>query len=85
VLVDHLDPPRACACTGDPAATAFRAADDFANRFTLCSCRLAWEQAAIDPDGTVHVGDYAGAALGNLLDAPFLELWNSPPALAARV
>ena len=50
----------------------------------LRPCRLAWEQAAIDPDGTVHVGDYAGAPLGNLRDAPMLALWNTAPALAAR-
>jgi cyclomaltodextrinase / maltogenic alpha-amylase / neopullulanase len=83
VLVDHLAPPSGCTCE-NPAARAFRDADDFANRFTLRPCRLAWEQAAIDPDGTVHVGDYAGAPLGNLLDAPMLALWNASPALDAR-
>ena len=56
----------------------------FANRATFRTCRAAWEQAAIDPDGTVHVVDYAGAPLGNLLDAPLLALWNTAPALAAR-
>ena len=83
VLVDHLQPPAGCVCE-NPAAIAFREADDFANRFTLRPCRLAWEQAAIDPDGTVHAGDYAGAPLGNLLDAPMLALWNAALALAAR-
>jgi glycosidase/MoaA/NifB/PqqE/SkfB family radical SAM enzyme len=83
-LVDHLDPPAACTCSGDPAVIAFRAADDFANRATFRPCRTAWEQAAIDPDGVVHVGDYAGAPLGSLLDAPMLALWNAAPALAAR-
>jgi MoaA/NifB/PqqE/SkfB family radical SAM enzyme len=84
VLVDHLAPPAACACSGDAAAIAFREADDFANRATFRPCRAAWEQAAIDPDGTMHVIDYAGARLGNLLDAPFLSVWNAPPALDAR-
>ena len=84
VLVDHVDPPRACSCTGDPAAVAFRTADDYANRFRFCACRAPWEQAAIDPDGTVHVVDYFGAPLGNLLDATFLDLWNAPAALASR-
>jgi cyclomaltodextrinase len=79
VLVDHVDPPRVCSCTGDPAAVAFRAADDFANRFTFCACRAPWEQAAIAPDGTVHLVDYAGAPLGTLLDSPFLELWSTAP------
>ncbi|MBL9019367.1 MAG: radical SAM protein, partial [Myxococcales bacterium] len=84
VLVDHLAPPSLCACSGDPASVAFRAADDFANRATFRPCRAAWEQAAIDPDGVVHLVDYAGAPLGNLLDAPLLALWNAAPALAAR-
>ena len=83
-LVDHLAPPAGCGCDGDAAARAFRAADDFANRAALRPCRAPWEQAAIDPDGTVHVGDYAGPALGNLLDAPFLALWNAAPAQHAR-
>src|SRR5690606_14564626 len=61
VLVDHLAPPAACACSGDPATIAFREADDYANRATLRPCRAAWEQAAIDPDGMVHAVDYAGA------------------------
>ncbi len=84
VLVDHLASPAGCVCSGDPAVIAFREADDFANRATFRPCRMAWEQAAIDPDGTVHVVDYAGAPLGNLLDAPMLSLWNAGPALAAR-
>lgn len=36
------------------------------------------------PRGTVHAVDYAGPALGNLLDAPMLALWNAPPILAMR-
>jgi MoaA/NifB/PqqE/SkfB family radical SAM enzyme len=83
-LVDHLAPPSACACTGDARVSEFRRADDFANRATFRPCRAAWEQAAIDPDGTVHVVDYAGARLGNLLDAPLLALWNAPAALDVR-
>ena len=84
LLVDHLHPPGGCTCSGDPTTIAFRDADDFANRARFRPCRTAWEQAAIDPDGTVHVVDYAGAPLGNLLDAPMLALWNAGPALAAR-
>jgi len=85
-LVDHLAPPIGCACVegGDARVSEFRRADDFANRATFRPCRAAWEQAAIDPDGTMHVVDYAGARLGNLLDAPFLTLWNAPAALDAR-
>jgi hypothetical protein len=84
VLVDHLAPPAACVCSGAPDAIAFRAADDFANRATFRPCRAAWEQAAIDPDGTVHAIDYAGPVLGSLLDAPLLALWNGPSALSLR-
>ncbi|MEO6773428.1 MAG: alpha-amylase family glycosyl hydrolase [Kofleriaceae bacterium] len=84
VLVDHLAPPEGCTCAGDPATVAFRAADDFANRATFRPCRAAWEQIAIDPDGSVHAVDYAGPVLGNLLDASLLALWNTPPAQALR-
>ncbi|HEU0035479.1 MAG TPA: alpha-amylase family glycosyl hydrolase [Kofleriaceae bacterium] len=87
VLVDHLDPPAGCGCvdcTDDPVARAFRDADDFANRFAYRACRAAYEQVAIDPDGTVHLVDYAGAPLGSLLEQPMLALWNAPPAVQAR-
>jgi hypothetical protein len=76
VLVDHIDPPVACGCAGDPAVLDFRATDDFANRFTYRPCRAAWEQVSIDPDGTVHAIDYAGPVLGSLLDRPLAALWN---------
>jgi cyclomaltodextrinase len=83
-LVDHLAPPATCTCSGDPRAAAFRAADDFAHRARFRPCRAAWESAAIAPDGVVHLVDHAGPALGSLLDATFLELWNAPPAITAR-
>jgi cyclomaltodextrinase len=84
VLVDHLDPPAACPCHGDAAARAFRAADDFANRTTFAPCRMAWEQACIDPDGTVRAVDHAQPALGSLLRAELLALWNGPLAQRLR-
>ncbi len=84
-LVDHLDPPTGCTCERDDAALrAFRTADDFANRTQFHPCRAAWEQACIDPDGTVHPVDYFHPALGNLQDTPFLEIWNSPVAHRLR-
>ena len=84
-LVDHLDPPHGCTCERDDAALrAFRTADDFANRTQFHPCRAAWEQACIDPDGTVHPVDYFHPALGNLQDTPFLEIWNSPVAHRLR-
>ncbi len=60
VLVDHRDPPVGCGCeaTQRPELAAFRAADDFANRASFHPCRMEWEQACVDPDGTVHPVDY---------------------------
>jgi MoaA/NifB/PqqE/SkfB family radical SAM enzyme len=86
VLVDHFFPPAGCACSalGDPQLSAFRKADDFANRATFNPCRMCWEQACVDPDGTVHLVDYYAPPVGNLNDATFLDLWNSPSALAER-
>lgn len=86
VVVDHLAPPAGCPCAAeaDAARAIFRATDDYANRARFRPCRAAWEQAAIDPDGTVHLVDYAGPALGNLLDAPLLDLWNTRAAVSAR-
>jgi len=82
-LVDHLEDHAGCACTGE-RAREFRAADDFANRARFRPCRMLWEQAAIDPDGQVRPIDYGYAAVGSLLDASFLELWNSEPLRLAR-
>ena len=84
VLVDHLAPPSGCACSGDPAAVAFRAADDFANRAELAPCRAPWEQAAVDPDGTLRAVDHAQPGLGRLGEADFLALWNAAPAQRLR-
>jgi cyclomaltodextrinase len=85
VLVDHVDPPAGCPCSSDdPRVHAFRRADDHANRFALRPCRMAWEQAAIDADGTLRLGDYGGPVLGSLLDGDPLALWNGPAARAAR-
>ncbi len=86
VLVDHLDPPSGCTCgpVVEPALREFRVADDYANRARLAPCRAAWEQACIDPDGTVRPVDYAHPSLGSLLDAPLLNLWNGHVAQDVR-
>src|SRR5690606_1113113 len=59
VFVDHVAPPEGCGCLAadDPALATFRAADNFANRADFQPCRMLWEQAAVDPDGTVHAID----------------------------
>jgi cyclomaltodextrinase / maltogenic alpha-amylase / neopullulanase len=86
VLVDHLDPPRACDCV-EPwpePLRVFREADDFANRACFRPCRMLWEQACLDPDGTVRPVDYGGPGLGSLLDSSLLELWQGPTMQALR-
>jgi MoaA/NifB/PqqE/SkfB family radical SAM enzyme len=86
VLVDHLDPPTGCPCRDDAsaAARAFRAADDFANRTRFAPCRTAWEQAFVDPDGSVRAVDHTQPSLGSLLRADLLTLWNGPAAQRLR-
>ncbi len=83
LLVDHLSAHEGCACAND-SARAFRAADDFANRARFRPCRMLWEQVAIDPDGKVRPVDYSHGAVGSLLDASLVELWNSAHLRDAR-
>lgn len=86
VVVDHLAPPQGCPCesTGSDALAEFRATDDFANRARFRSCRAAWEQASVDPDGTVRPIDPYHAPLGNVADEPFLALWQGERARRVR-
>lgn len=86
ILVDHLAPPSGCPCqaTLGDALSEFRVTDDFANRTVFRPCRAAWDVACIDPDGTVHVGDYASKPLGTLASTSLWELWNGAPAQALR-
>jgi MoaA/NifB/PqqE/SkfB family radical SAM enzyme len=86
LLVEHLHPPSGCPCQENtvPGLSEFRATDDFANRAQFRPCRMAWEVACVDPDGTVHAGDYAEPALGSLATQSFVELWNGSRAAAQR-
>lgn len=86
VVVDHVDPPSGCRCQcdTDPALERFRDADDYANRVTFHPCRAPWEQACVDPDGTVHPVDYAQPAIGSLLEATMRAIWNGEAAQRAR-
>ncbi len=86
VLVDHLDAPAGCPCEAAraPHIARFRAADDFANRARFFPCRMPWEQACVDPDGTVHAVDFFSAPLGNLAERSFLDLWNGAEAQGQR-
>lgn len=88
VVVDHLAPPGGigCPCLAqhDAALAEFRAADDFANRACFRPCRAAWEQACVDPDGTVRPISYAHAPLGSLAEASLFSLWHGEPMQRLR-
>ncbi|MRG95376.1 radical SAM protein [Polyangium spumosum] len=86
VLVDHLDPRGACPCAAgdDPALRAFRAADDFANRTRFLTCRMEWQQACIDPDGSVHPVAYEAPVIGSLASDSLVSLWNGEVMQAMR-
>ncbi|MEX1369094.1 MAG: alpha-amylase family glycosyl hydrolase [Nannocystaceae bacterium] len=86
VLVDHRAAPPGCWCTAAPGTELrrFLEADAFANRTRFSPCRMAWEQACIDPDGTVHAVSYESPAIGSLAHASLLELWNGPAAQHLR-
>lgn len=60
------------------AGCAYRQRDDFANRAQFAACRSDWQQACIDPDGSVHPGDYGQPAIGNLAEDSLLGLWLGP-------
>lgn len=79
VVVDHLRAPHGCPCDArrNPELGAFREADNFANRAQFLSCRMAWDQACVDPHGTVHAVDYLHPPIGNLHDETMLDLWNN--------
>jgi cyclomaltodextrinase len=86
VVVDHRVAPSGCWCVAEPGSPLrrFLEADGFANRMRYSPCRMAWEQACVDPDGTVHAVSYESPALGSLAQASLLELWNGPTAQHLR-
>ncbi len=86
VLVDHVAPPKVwrCRLAEEPAAAAFLAADEHANRSEIHPCRGPWETACVEPNGDVRLGDFHGPVLGNLLEATIRELWSVPAAQAVR-
>ena len=86
VVVDHTAPPRVwrCRIADDDAMRAFLAADEFANRSDIHPCRAAWETACIEPNGDVRIGDFFGAALGNVAFDSLDELWTGAVARSER-
>lgn len=86
VLVEHLRdaPAFRCLAPRDPALARFLAADDFANRALGHPCRVAWERACIEPNGDVHLAEFHGPRLGNLMEAGLETLFDAQPAQVAR-
>jgi hypothetical protein len=86
VLVDHRALPSGCPCdaAAHPDLAAFRAADDFTNRARFSSCRMAWSQACVDPDGTVHPIDDHHPAAGSLAHTSFFAIWSGEAMRSLR-
>ena len=78
VFVNHLFSPEICSCDSAKQEDIknFLACDAFANRTEFKLCRLPWQQICVDPDGTIHSGDYYSEPIGNLLEKSFFDLWN---------
>lgn len=90
VLVEHLAVPSGCPCDASEHADGatlrrFLRADAFANRAHFPACRMPWEQACVDPDGTVRAVSYESPPLGNLAEASFLALWNAAAVQRQRL
>ena len=84
-VVDHTNDAMVFLCEASPEERAFVAADAFANRNDdLHPCRSSWETACLDPDGTVHLGDFFGPILGRVGERSMASLWNEPAAQEAR-
>lgn len=79
VLVDHLSPPEGCDCDAkfNNELKKFRNNDNYANRAHFNPCRAMWEQAWIDPDGTVKPVDSHHSPIGNILHESMLSIWNN--------
>ena len=86
VVVDHTAPPAVWRCRlgEDAAMRAFLAADEYANRSVIHPCRAAWERACVQPDGDVHLGDFFGPRLGNVVEEPLGAIWNGELARIER-
>ncbi len=58
---------------------------DHSATFGHNQCRAPWYEAAVMPNGDmVTCRDYPDVPLGNIQKARFLDIWNSPRALAFR-
>jgi MoaA/NifB/PqqE/SkfB family radical SAM enzyme len=84
VAVDHTSAEPVWRCALDARARAFLEADAFANGTEIHPCRAAWERACVFPNGDVAVDDFLLPVVGNVLQAPLVELWNGEGARAIR-
>lgn len=86
VVVDHTRPRRIWRCQLRPATSnaAFAAGDDLANRTSINTCRLPYEQACIEPNGDVRPVSFHHPVAGNLLRDDMAALWNSPACVDVR-
>lgn len=86
-FVDHTRAHEVWKCRPSvmpPDDAAFSAADDFANRCDLNPCRAPWEVVCVEPDGAVKPFDFHQPAVGSVLEADLLELWNAPAFRSRR-
>jgi glycosidase/MoaA/NifB/PqqE/SkfB family radical SAM enzyme len=84
VAVDHTSAAPVWRCALDDRARAFLEADAFANGTEIHPCRAAWERACVFPNGDVAVDDFLLPVVGNVLQAPLVELWNGAGARSIR-
>jgi len=86
VVVDHTRPRRIWRCQLRPGTSnaAFAAGDDLANRTTINTCRLPYEQACIEPNGDVRPVSFHHPVAGNLLRDDMAAIWNSPACVDVR-
>lgn len=87
-VVDHTSDTFVYLCEATAEEKAFVSADGFANRNdSFHPCRVPWETACVEPDGTVRLGDFFGPAIGRVGERSIATLWNAPEAqeLRARI
>jgi MoaA/NifB/PqqE/SkfB family radical SAM enzyme len=85
VVVDHTQERPRYVCRNTEEAEADLRADEFANRSDINACRSPWETACIEASGDVRLGDFWGPRLGNLMDAPLVDLFSGPAAREWRM
>jgi MoaA/NifB/PqqE/SkfB family radical SAM enzyme len=85
-VVDHTRQvvPYACLVKNDAWLGEHLRGDEFANRSEIDPCRAQWEQACIDPNGDVRIGDFYNLVIGNVMEKSLEEIWGGMEARAQR-